>query len=67
MAGCAEPTTGCEMRCARRRDATMIPARPSSTARSSRPPRWEARNAAMMERNVWPDESATSWWTLVVG
>jgi transposase len=62
-AGCGEPTIGCERRCARRPDATATPARPSSTARLLRPPRWADRNTATTERSVSPDESATSWWT----
>ncbi len=51
-AGCGEPTIGCERRCARRRDATATPARPSSTARLLRPPRWADRNAATTEREA---------------
>jgi transposase len=47
-----------EARCASRKGARPTPARPSSTARWSRPPRWEGRNAATTGPSAWPDEKA---------
>jgi len=60
--GCAEPTIGFVRRFARPKGARRTPARPSSTARWSRPPRWEDPNAATTGPSAWLDASATSWW-----
>src|SRR5919205_2411508 len=51
------------MRCVRRKDANGIPAPRSSTAKWSRPFRWEARSAATTERSGCREASATCWLT----